>query len=1375
MKTLLCLLPFLALSTFAAAPPPANDDFANRTALVSAGSISISDRNASATTQALEPTVAGDVVSRSVWYSWTAPFTGPVTVSTAGSSFDTLLGVFTGTALGALTSIAENDDSGTGAFTSKVNFNAVVGIPYVILVGGFNGAGGKIALAITVGSGPCTYGVTPTSKSFTSAAGTGTETITTTAGCSWSAMSNDSFIAITTTSTGTGSGSVSYSVAANTALTSRTGTMTIAGATITISQAAAPACTYALFPTSTNAPSNALTNTVAMTAGAGCAWNATPNGSWITIQSGASGTGNGSITYALAANTNSSNQRIGTITAAGQTFTITQAGLVTCAYSLSPPSGSGSFPSAGASSNIVISTTAGCAWTASSPVTWVTFSTTNGTGNGTVGYTVAANTNTISRSTTLTVAGLPFSLTQSGAVCSYSINPSSLNVSATNGQSTVTVAAGTGCAWTAVANFSWLTITAGTSGTGSGSVVFTYAANPNTVTRAGTLTIAGQTFTVNQAAAACIYSIAPTAAHYIAAGGPGNIAVTAGTGCAWTAVSNDVWVTVDSGSPGTANGTVGYTVTANATAFSRTGTITVAGQTFTVTQDGTVPCTYSITPASASFTSLGGTNSIAVTANAGCTWSASSAATFLTFSPASGSGNGTVSYTVASNPSSLTRTGTITVAGQTFTVTQTGVACTYTIAPTTASYASLGGSGTVAVTATQGCNWTSSSDSPWLVVTSGISGTGNGSVGYSVAAATNSVTRTGRLTIATKLLIVTQTGTPCSYSISPASASFDLTGGGGSIAVSASDSVCAWTATSGATWVTLSPASGSGNGIVNFTVASTSQGITRNANLTIAGQTFGITQTGDTTAPTVTLTAPANGTTISNIITIAATATDNSSVARVEFYRDAALLIGTVVTSPYSLPFQTTNIANGAHTFYARGFDPANNQGASSTSAVTVANSAASNTNTWAQRFGSTGPDNGQCVTTDAAGNIIFAGYYSGTVDFGTGSLTNAGGSDIVLATYTSAGVPTWSKRFGGTANDFATRVALDSGGNIFLCGYFGSTIDFGGGTLTTAGLDDGFIAKFNSTGVHQWSKKFGNTASDQALSLAIDPSGNVLLTGVFRGLVDFGGISLESQGSFPGLPGGPDAFMAKYTTLGALTWAKSFTNTAGDEGWGITTDSAGNVFITGYYTGTIDLGGGVLPQFGGSDIYLGKFNSSGVHQWSQHYGGTAADQGTGVACDTSGNVFVTGIFTGLGNFNGISLTAVSGFDPFLMQVSSAGSTVWAKDFAGVNFEFANALTVDAGNNVLVGGYFQNTLNVGGTVLSSAGGQDIYIGKFTNGGNLVWAKSFGGPLTDNISCLTADSNSFVIGAGNFSSTGNFNGTSLISAGSYDAYLIRLSP
>ena len=691
--------------------------------------------------------------------------------------------------------------------------------------------------------------------------------------------------------------------------------------------------------------------------------------------------------------------------------------------------------------------------------------------------------------------------------------------------------------------------------------------------------------------------------------------------------------------------------------------------------------------------------------------------------------------------------------------------------------AAIGYTGTITVTATQGCNWTASPDVSWITIINGAAGTGNGTVTYGVAANPTSTTRTGRINVAGKVFFVTQTGIACSFSLSPTSASFNLFGGPGTINITASDSICAWTATSGVPWITLLPASGSGNGAVNFTVASTSSSATRTGNLTVAGQTFVVTQTGDVTAPTVTLTAPANGSTISNIFTLSATATDNSSVARVEFYRDS-ILAGTVLASPYNLPFQTTNITNGAHTFYARAFDPANNQGFSFTNAVTVSNASAANTNTWALRFGAASSDSGQAVAIDSSGNIIMAGYFSGAVDFGGGTLTATGSSDIVLATYSSAGVHQWSERFGGTGSGSPSSVALDSGGNIFLTGSFSGSVDFGTGTLVSAGSSDIFLAKYSSTGTPAWSKRFGSTDSDLAYGVTIDPGGNALITGTFRGNVSFGGATLISAGTFqtPYFPGGPDVFIAKFNTGGTHQWSENFTNnTAGDEGFGIDTDSASNIYITGYYTGTIDFGGGVLPQFGASDIYLAKFNSSGVHQWSQHFGGTGADRGQAIAIDSSGNVFLTGIFTGVGNFGSASLTAASGYDVFLAKYSTAGALVWAKDFAGPNFELPATLAIDAGNNVLVGGYFQNTLNVGGTILSSAGGQDVFIGKFANDGTPVWAKSFGGPLSDNVLGVATDSNSFVVGTGFFSGVGNFNGTSLTSAGAIDIFLMRLVP
>jgi len=172
----------------------------------------------------------------------------------------------------------------------------------------------------------------------------------------------------------------------------------------------------------------------------------------------------------------------------------------------------------------------------------------------------------------------------------------------------------------------------------------------------------------------CTYNINPTSQSFAAAGGTGSVAVTTAAGCPWAAASNDSWIHVTSGSMGNGNGNVGYSVDANTSTNPRSGTITIAGQLFTVNQSGTTACTFSISPTQASYTRTGGTGSVAVTAAAGCNWSAvSNAPTWLTItSGSSGSGNGTVVYSVGpyGGPPKK-RTGTLSIAGLTFTVSQT--------------------------------------------------------------------------------------------------------------------------------------------------------------------------------------------------------------------------------------------------------------------------------------------------------------------------------------------------------------------------------------------------------------------------------------------------------------------------------------------------------------------------------------------------------------------------------------------------------------------------------------------------------------------------------------------------------------------------------
>ena len=212
--------------------------------------------------------------------------------------------------------------------------------------------------------------------------------------------------------------------------------------------------------------------------------------------------------------------------------------------------------------------------------------------------------------------------------------------------------------------------------------------------------------------APCAPTISPTSQAIAAAGGTGSSTVTAGTGCVWSAVSNAPWITINSGAAGTGSGAVSFTASANTATTSRTGTLTIAGATFTVTQAGT-PCAPTISPASANVTAAAGTGTITVTATAGCAWTASDSATWITVtSGASGSGPGTVGYTVTANPSTTPRTAAITVGGNSFSVTQAGVPCAPTISPTSANVAFGASTNSVTVTAAAGCAWTAARARP---------------------------------------------------------------------------------------------------------------------------------------------------------------------------------------------------------------------------------------------------------------------------------------------------------------------------------------------------------------------------------------------------------------------------------------------------------------------------------------------------------------------------------------------------------------------------------------------------------------------------------------------------------------------------------------
>jgi len=344
--------------------------------------------------------------------------------------------------------------------------------------------------------------------------------------------------------------------------------------------------------------------------------------------------------------------------------------------------------------------------------------------------------------------------------------------------------------------------------------------------------------------------ISPTSASYAANGGNGSISVTAPAGCGWQAISNDSWLTITSGSGGIGNGTVSYSVAINNTGSPRTGTLTVAGVTFTVNQSN-ISCQYSISPTSISFGSDGGSGSVAVTTQGGCQWKAISNDSWLAVFPGAGNGvgSGSFDYSVAPNPLTTPRTGTITVATETFTVMQSaaGSACQFVIEPTGKLLVQDEGESSFEVTTAAGCQWSVSTTDSWISFTSAVNFTGPGTVTYRVTANTTSSPRQGTIMAAGLSFTVVQDGgtlSECIYVLTPSSAGFSAAGGSGSLLVNTEER-CAWEASINVNWITFtSQIVGIGTRTVTYNVMPNSGSSGRAGLITIGGRMFKVKQKG---------------------------------------------------------------------------------------------------------------------------------------------------------------------------------------------------------------------------------------------------------------------------------------------------------------------------------------------------------------------------------------------------------------------------------------------------------------------------------------------------------------------------------------------------
>ena len=767
----------------------------------------------------------------------------------------------------------------------RVNFLPLIsplsaGVMYEarVAASGPGGTGTSLASNQFQYSAACTTALSANTQSAGSNAGSGSVNVTSPAGCTWSASSSASWLTITSGASYSGSASVAYSIAANTAQSARTGTMTIAGGTFTVTQAA-QSCTTTLSANTQSAGSTAGSGSVNVTSPAGCTWSASSNASWLTLN-GASYSGSASVGFNIAANTTPS-ARTGTMTIAGGTFSVTQAAL-SCSYALS--ANSQSLPSAGGTGSVTMTATSGCAWTASSSASWLTVTSgASGTGTGAVAFSAPANTSTTGQTAVLTIAGQTYTVSQAGVSCSYTISPNSQTLATAGGAGSVNVTAPTGCAWAAGSSAGWLTITSGASGSGNGTVSYNVPVNTTTSARVATVSVGGQSPTVGSATVTSV----PVADDFNRADGtlgsawtaqsantllltsasvrgPNDDFVCASRSLASTTFSNDqssqvaiarldradsIGVTVRSSGSLTAGTFSGYLLTADGSTFSTLDKI-VSGVGSQILDLSSVAWSAGdvLKLAVSGRTLTAYKNGIAIGTITDPDVASGQPGACIFESSADGNGTsfddwvGETNAASATSSAASTTTSSAQSSGPALTVTQAGVSCAYALSAASQAFTAAGGTGSVNVSGQGGCGWTASSSAPWLTVTGGASGTAAGTVAFSASANTSTTPRNATLTIAGQTFTVTQAAQSCSTTVSATSQSFAAAGGAGSISVTA-PAGCAWSASSSASWLPIgSGTSGTGAGQVTFSATANTTTSSRVATLTVAGSPITVTQ-----------------------------------------------------------------------------------------------------------------------------------------------------------------------------------------------------------------------------------------------------------------------------------------------------------------------------------------------------------------------------------------------------------------------------------------------------------------------------------------------------------------------------------------------------
>ncbi|MBC5834480.1 T9SS type A sorting domain-containing protein [Flavobacterium sp. F372] len=401
-------------------------------------------------------------------------------------------------------------------------------------------------------------------------------------------------------------------------------------------------------------------------------------------------------------------------------------------------------------------------------------------------------------------------------------------------------------------------------------------------------------------------------------------------------------------------------------------------------------------------------------------------------------------------------------------------------------------------------------------------------------------------------------------------------------------------------------------------------------------------------------------------------------------------------------------------------------------------------TPTWEWLTKSIGSDyvGSRSISLDNNGNVYTVGNYStNTFNYGGLTLTNTSLStarDSYVAKHNSLGEIIWLKGISGINNEEILKVNTDNNNNVYILGAFNSpNITIGSTTLTNSGYYDIYLAKLNSDGDLIWVKSISGTDNESAEGLTVDSSGNVYVGGRFSSTSITIGTTVLNNATTSGA-----GFLLKFDSLGNPIWNKVINGSIYDYVEAVSVDSLGNVFIAGGFNSpTLSFDTTVLNNTNNyKDIFIAKYNSTGIFQWAKKIGGTDDDDVRNIKLDNVGNLYLTGHFSSpVLTLGTTTLTRTSTQDIFLTKYNTNGNLLWAKKAGNSSYNVSTGLTIDSDNNSYISGAYFNSITFENLPqLVSQGNQDVFLTKYDATGNAIWSKSNGGIYNDFGFALTSN-------------------------------------